>query len=211
MAITRIRRAMQRRLGDDRERGMSLIEMLFSIFIFGMFIVMFMSAVVQMSRTSSNSIARSSSASGALVSFLDLDRTVRWADSINPPGVSNGDAWVEFHISSAASLTGVETCVQWRFDPTDSVIQERSWNAATGAAISGWGTRSTNVRGTPTSTYPFKFEASTSANPQQRLLLSVVAGGLTSDAQTEIQTSYVARNSSARSTNPICNPTGYRS
>lgn len=211
LAIRDVVAARFRRI-ERGDRGTTLIEMLFSIFLFSIFVAIFLAAVVQITRSTSDSVSRSSSSSSVLVSFQDLDRSVRWADSINPPGVSGTNTYVEFHTAAVSSVTGVETCSQWRYVSADGIIQERSWNAATGVAITGWATRSTNIQ-RPTgasATYPFEFSPVSANSPMQKLTLTLVAGRATDNSRTRITTTYLARNSSSRSVNPICNPTGYR-
>lgn len=211
------------------DRGFTLVEMLVAMAMFSILIIIAVTAAIQLSRASVTASSRSESSSAILNAFQLLDRQVRYADGINYAGVgTSGASYVEFRSParpnpSDPSVTDPATCSQWRFLPSTGVLQSRSWNDVIGVTLPGWQTRATDVAGLAGSEYPFTvYPATVSGSAYQRLGLELEAGGAKSEDKTQIDTVFVARNSSISSPSnadsngdgksdvPVCNPTGYR-
>ena len=204
------------------DRGFTLIELLVAMMVFSIFIAVAITAVVQVSRTTLATQSRATSAEADLNAFQNLDREVRYADSINFPGISaTGRRYVEFRLPAASTASGLAECYQWRFDPATSVIQRRHWIDQTGVALPSFTTMVTNVADLGGSTYPFVMQpASSGGLPVQQLQIRI-SSGLSSGA-TDITTSFVAKNTSTSSPSnadlngdgssdtPVCLATGNR-
>jgi len=213
----RIRRG--RRAGDS---GFSLIELIVAMGIFTIFIAVFLTAVVSLTRATTQARVTAESASGALVVFQNIDRQVRYADSINypGPGVATGGRYIEFRTPASSMATGLTTCTQWRYLPSKKRIEFRRWVDTAGSVASQWSTKLTNVIEKPDAGYPFALLPATSTAKQQ-LVLSLDAGTAGTSGATSISTTFVARNSSdgspsnavagnGQSATPVCNRTDFR-
>jgi prepilin-type N-terminal cleavage/methylation domain-containing protein len=209
---------IRRRLAAD-QTGFSLIELLVATAIFGIFLTIVVSSVVSLSRASTRIRVTAVSASQELAVFQRLDHQVRYADAINAPGVGfNGDTYIEFRTPGSSTVSGLTTCTQWRFDPTNGRIQSRQWQDTVGPpavawAPSAWETLLSNVANDGGPTYPFSFVPATGTGMQQ-LVLKIDSGNAVISGAA-ISTTFLARNSSINSPSNIgvavCPASGSRS
>jgi len=198
-AITRLR---ERTAGDDA--GITLIEVLTAMVIFSVVVAISFSGMVIMTRNTVRSQQTTASADDLRLVFQRLDRQVRYAESINYPGVGpSGARYVEFRTGATVSKTGVAVCSQWRYVPSTKVLQRRQWNDGAGATPGAWQTVIKNVADDATATattYPFAVSKADGTHPHQVLTLRVVASRSTVPAPAaDTQTALVARNSTERS------------
>jgi len=140
------------------DRGVSVVELIVSMGIFVMVLVVFLAAVVTMSRATSRTQATGDSASQLRTVFQRLDKEVRYASAINPPAQTSGNFYVEYLVPATVA-TGESLCVQWRFMASDRELQRRTWTPGNAASVSEWQTMVTDLRNdlTETTQLPFVF------------------------------------------------------
>jgi prepilin-type N-terminal cleavage/methylation domain-containing protein len=212
---------VESRIESRGDRGYTLIELTISMFVFSILAAVVLTALIGLSRATSDAQARSISASGIVSVTQGLDRQVRYADSINYPGTGTlGRKYIEFRTPAASSATGFTQCTQWRFWPAEGRIETRTWRDGT-TPPTAWATRMTEVIDRNVATYPFEMiPANPSGSLAQRLRITIEAGSARTGSESSL--AFVARNSSVQSPSnvdanldgssdsPICNPTGYR-
>jgi len=185
------------------QSGFSLIELVVAMTIFTIFIGLFLTAVVGLTRGTTQAKLTAESSSGVLLVFQNIDRQVRYADAITIPG--NGSSgtrfrYVEFRTPAASTREGVTKCTQWRFDSVEGTIASRQWPASTFSSATAWSTKVDTVINSATSDYPFTLvKAAVGAATKQQLVLTIDAGNEDLNAGASISTTYVARNSSLSS------------
>lgn len=196
-----LRRVIARRFDGARERGFSLIELVVAMGIFTIFIAMFVGAVATLSQGTAKAQVTAEASSGALIVFQSIDRQVRYAESINRPGVgASGARYIEFRTLASSSWNGKNNCTQWRYDPSTKRIESREWEDIPGNSPGNFLTKLVNVVERPGVGYPFSMiPATVDGSAKQRLALTLIAGNEDIDAATEIDTSFVAKNSSITS------------
>jgi len=207
-----------------REAGYTLIELSAAMGVFTVFIAVFLVAVVGVSRGTTTARNTAESSSSALIVFQNLDRQVRYSDSINFPGAgASGARYIEFRTPAANSATGVAVCTQWRFVPGDERVESRTWNNVTGALLPPWTNKVNGIADLGGVGYPFSMiAAAPGESTQQQLRLTLESGDAAIGGETSIDSVFVARNSSVlspsnvdvnndgNSDNPVCRPTGSR-
>ena len=199
------------------DAGFTLIELLVSMAVFTVFIAILLTTVVAMSRSAARTQLTGESTNSTLVVFGNMDRQVRYADSINYPGAgSSGTRYVEFRIPAASSSTGVTTCIQWRFQLTTQQLDSRQWPDGSPTTATAWSTKLENVIDDGIATHPFQLiPANNGDSPRQQLVLTIDAGNSALDSGASTSTTFFARNSSIKSTSndpltPVCTFGGYR-
>ena len=220
-----VKSKFSRRASGTADRGLSLIELVVATSILAIFLTVLTTSLVSLSRAAGSAQVVATSANGVLSVFQNLDRDVRYADSVNFPGAgASGVRYVEFRVPAKSSPTNVTTCTQWAYDPTAKTLMSRSWDDGAGSTSVKFSTKLTYVldAGTAT-TYPFQLTAaSPTASSMQILKLKLDAGNTDQTAGAGIETSFVARNSSVespsnastiianKSDSPVCQFTGSR-
>lgn len=181
----------------DREAGVTLVELMVTMFVFSIFLAIVVSSLMGITRASTQAQVTSRSATGVLNVFQNFDRAIRYADVINPPGATSNGRYVEFRVP-AKDAGSAATCIQWRFVPSSRVLQSRQWANGASTPAPPWTTRLSNVfdKG---SNYPFVLiPAGPGGSAMQQLTLTLDAGNATQKGA-EVSTTFVARNSSAAS------------
>ncbi|WP_159078208.1 PulJ/GspJ family protein [Salinibacterium hongtaonis] len=208
----------------SEQSGFTLIEMVVAVGIFAIFMSLFLSAVIGLTRGTTQAKLNAETSSEVLIVFRAMDRQVRYADAINFPGVgSSGAKYVEFRTPSSSSVSGLTMCTQWRFTPAKGTMESRQWQDIAGATPSPWSVKTASMIDTAGANYPFKMApATTTGSARQQLVLTLNAGNPDANAVSEVSTTYVARNSSilsesnadangdGQSDHLICNRTGLR-
>lgn len=123
--LTRTLRRMVsgRRPGGDT--GTSLLELVVGMTIMSVFLGIFTGAVVMMNKAENKAEAVSVSATQLNQAFLLLDKTVRYAAAISPPGTgASGDWYVELRATSTGS------CTQFQVDITTQTLGKRTWDVS---------------------------------------------------------------------------------
>ncbi len=192
-------RARSRNEADD-DSGFSLVELLIAMMIFSIFLIILVSTLTGIQRASTKVSVVAQTSNGMLNVFSKFDRQVRYADSVNFPGLgASGARYVEFRVPAASSPNGVTTCTQWKYDPVAKSLQSRTWPEAANATPTAWFTVLPNVGALPAATYPGDRNPSDSRFKIQRLVLTI-SGGQSATQGASASTTFVARNSSISST-----------
>lgn len=208
--------------GPD-DAGFTLVEMIVAMAVFLVFLAIITSSVISITAASSRAQLIARTSNGVLVVFQNLDRQIRYADSINFPGAgaTAGSRYVEFRIAAGSAPSSVATCVQWRYWPATKSIQSRQWPES-GTPSPNWATKVTNVIDTGAATYPFQLMSATTSSATQRLVLSISSGTVSLTSGASISSTFVARNSSILSPSnsntkvagvsdtPVCTSSGSR-
>jgi hypothetical protein len=189
--------------------------------VFTFLLGIFMAGLVSMTQGTLRVTNTADSSDEARRAFLRLDRQVRYADAINYPGQGTDGAWyVEFR-TPLSDLTGpTARCSQWRYRP-DGTFQTRSWAEGSAPAATSWSTVMTSF--TAGTTSPFVLHPATGTQVRQRLEVELDAsrGRASTRGSADLDTSFVARNSTANSPgnvdtalptgvsdNPVCGAPG---
>ena len=189
--------------GNDAS-GFSLIELIVAMSIFTIFIAVFLAAVVGLARGATQAQVRAEATTGVLQVFQNIDRQVRYADAINYPGLglASGYRYIEFRTPASSSVTNKTTCTQWRYLPDLNRIESRQWEDSSGSVATNWNTKLTTVIDRPEVTYPFELIPA-AGNARQELKLTIEAGNSSVAASSEIETTFVARNSKGSPTSIV--------
>ncbi|WP_167050536.1 type II secretion system protein [Salinibacterium sp. ZJ77] len=225
-------KARMRATVGSADRGLTLTEVLISMLLFSFVIVISGMAVVNLARASTDARMRSESATNVLLAYQSLDRQIRYASSINFPGVApSGASYIEFIVPRGSRSPNVDgsdpthdLCVQWRYIPSSGTLQTRQWEATASPSLPTFATRATLIETPASATYPFTMiPAKAGGAVTQSLRLVLEAGGANEKSRTKVNTQLVARNSSlgspsnadanndGQSDTPVCLPSGARS
>ncbi|WP_284501212.1 type II secretion system protein J [Actinotalea sp. C106] len=191
----------------SRDEGMTLIELLVSMGIFTVVLAVFFGGLITMTRSTSRSQDVTAAGNSVRSAFQTMDRQIRYASAINTPGTGgSGSHYVEF-------LTGSQPdglaplCTQWRLDPTNRVLQQRTWRDTPSATRSSWRTVATDIRNDVTVHPPFTLYPVGDGRSRQQLAVALDAGagegGTDSAPGADVSTVFVARNSAKASTDTV--------
>lgn len=196
---------------DENERGVTMIELLVAMMILSVIIVVSLSAVLNMTRSTVRSQAITDAADQLRVTFQRLDKEVRYAAAINMPAQVGNSIYVEYLVEHNAA-EGIPECVQWRYQTDTGELQRRSWENGTVDA-SGWQTLVTDLRNdlSQSAQQPFTLQrAEVGADGRQyvhqRLAVYLDSGlGDAGDGRGgQLDADFVALNSSGRSQHTVC-------
>jgi len=189
---------MRRRLtaqGDDRDRGVTIIELIVSMGIFLTVLGIFMAGVVIMTHNAVRVQATADAGADVKKAFQRFDKQVRYADAINRPGNgASGARYVEFRTPATVSKSGVTVCTQWRWDPSTKLLQQRTWTDVTGT-LGAFMTVAENVVLDATVTgYPFAMSEASPQHPRQELTVNLTVQGAEKRLVSS-ESTFIARNS----------------
>lgn len=216
------------------QRGFTLVELIVAMSVFMIFLSVFITGVVKLTRTTYAAADRAESASTITNLYQALDPSLRYAQDINQPGAgAGGVVYVEAFKGVDASADGRNHCTQIRYDPNPpeggsaadgGTIAVRTWawtptsntDVHRGPSSASWQTKATGVvrpDGADTA-WPFHVTRATAGTPYMSLTLSVRVGSAGYAATSEATDTFIARNSSVDSLTStggsVCNGTGYR-
>ena len=164
----RARLTVLRRRPRHGDAGVTLMELVVGMTIMTIFMTIFTGSVVMM--------YDSTSKSGG-IACNRLDKSIRYASAISPPGKSSGAWYVEWE----TTYTGTPQCTQLRLNPTAQQLQQRTWTVSGGSAtnVSNWLPLASGVTDTDPTTgaavTPFTFTMSDAAVPYEQLDIRLVA------------------------------------
>lgn len=213
------RRPGASRQGAD-DAGMSLVELLVAMSVFAVLLAVVMTSVVATGRSAVRAQNTADTADDARRAFTIMDKQARYADAVNFPGAAGGDYWVELRTISLTDET--PRCVQWRYRTSTGELQTRTWTEGAAPSTGAWTTvLTTGARGAQGQ--PFGMVPTSSDRTLQSLTVSLL-DSRSGAGSSSLQTTFVARNSSAASPGntdvapadgvsdtPVCAPVGYRS
>lgn len=186
-----------------RDAGISLMELIVSMAIFTVVIAVFMSGLLVMTQGAVRAQDVTDAGDAARKSFQTMDKQIRYASSINLPGVgASGAHYVEF-LTTAVPDGGDPLCTQWRYDPTARVLEYRTWRDLPTGGPSAWRHIAGDVRNQLTGAAaqpPFVLERAGATTTRQKLLVTIDVGrgpaGADQVVGADVATAFVARNSS---------------
>lgn len=196
--------------------GYTLTEFIVAMGIFTIFLAMFGSGVVIMTRDTVRTQVTVDTTAEGRRAYSALDKQVRNAAAINPVVLRGGRYYVEFRTDTTGAGGGVKNpplCTQWRLDTATDTLQQRTWTEGhSGSTLTGWSTRAqgiTNSVGDP----PFAFRPVDGSSTRQRLEISWEMDAGPNAPTQHVEGTLVARNSNADTTtnaspNRICTDQG---
>lgn len=194
MSLTRLRPPAPRRRDDPGDAGLSLIELIVAMMIFGVVLAIYFGALISMANTTRKAQTSVDASDALRATFNALDHQVRYASSVNRPVQGGAGRWyVEFEATKLPN-GAPNMCYQWRFDPTSKVISYRTWSENV-ATVGPWRGVAWDVV-SPGSGSPFVFSAATPFVLSQSLTVTLRVEGVASAVLAEQSTTFVARNSS---------------
>ena len=182
------------------DAGFTMIEVVVSLTIMSLAMAMFTTGVLEVYRFLNRDEATSTAQSQLALTFLRLDREVRYATGISLPGTVGPDVWVEY----LTTATGTGICTELRLRPTTRQLQHRAWpQGQLPGAANPWHTLAFEV----TAAQPFTLLTPDTDISVQRLRLRLTAsGGAGQTAATKsIDVTFAALNTSVDTTSAtIC-------
>jgi prepilin-type N-terminal cleavage/methylation domain-containing protein len=197
--MSRFRSRLARAARDPElaESGVTLVELMVTMFVFTIFLAIVLSSFMGLTRASTQAQVVSRASTGVLNVFQSFDREIRYADVINLPGSGTNGRYVEFR-TPRKDVSSVATCTQWRFRPDARVIESRQWPDGQTGNKTDWVTRLSSVFDDGAN-YPFVLiPAGGLGSAMQQLTLTVDAGNATQKGSL-ISSKFVARNSNTAS------------
>jgi prepilin-type N-terminal cleavage/methylation domain-containing protein len=188
-----IRRAPARPRRGGADAGVTLIEVVVTMTIMGIFMTMFTVGVRQMYQATNRNEAISRAKAQVHVAFLRLDKEIRYASAVSKPGAVGANQVVEYQIGDASPAQ----CVQLRLNVAAKQLQRRAWTqGATPPAT--WIPIASDV----TATKPFeRADANDDIRFQQLTIdLTANAGAGKSAAAKQTKVTFTAMNTSLATT-----------
>lgn len=192
------------------EDGMTLVELIVAMGILTVLLSISMAAVVGMTRSTVKAQAVTNASDHLRNTFQQMDKEVRYSSAINTPGEVDGSIYIEYLVDSNAA-SGVQQCVQWRYNTAAGELQRRTWLVGDSAG-SAWRTTVTGLRNdlSDPSQQPFRVTAIGNdggvvlTKQQLHVYLDAGMGDAGDSRGGQLQVQLVALNSSASSPNTVC-------
>lgn len=189
---------------DDRQDGVSLIELVVVMIIFSGLLSIVFSVLIIASRDTKDNTARNQQVAQARIGLMEIDRQVRSGNVISDPSAelpASSGVPASYSLRVYTQTDGVFHCVQWRvrFPASGSgLLEERSWTplwASTGQ-VTSWRVVARDLSA-PTSGQPKPFEKVTASGGSKaqsvQVSLQVLSAGSRGKA-TAIQSVLTGRN-----------------
>lgn len=205
MTVTGIRERLR---SEERDAGMSLMELIVSMSIFVIVLIVYFSALITMSHTTVRAQDTVDAADSLRAAFNALDHQVRYASSINRPALSGTGTWyVEFEATELPDGQA-DLCYQWRYDPTAETLAYRTWVQDGTSTVTAWKGIAWDIQAAGGAD-PFEFSPAAGSILRQTLTVNLQVIGATTGEVAAQSTTFVARNSSYESqSNPDTNSDG---
>jgi prepilin-type N-terminal cleavage/methylation domain-containing protein len=155
------------RRGDDS--GLTIVELLVAMGIFGVLLAIFSSAMMSLSKATVRTLQRSTQTSESRTIFDLFDKQVRSASAVNSAGL--GTSGLNWYVEYKNEIAVPTTCTQWVLRTDTDTLAFRTY---TDGAVAGstWRTVAKDVVNTTTQP-PFALTVSSAAIPMQRLSLNL--------------------------------------
>ncbi|WP_033341367.1 PulJ/GspJ family protein [Catenuloplanes japonicus] len=193
---------------EERDAGITMIEMVVVMAIMSVLMVLFTSSVVTIYRTFNKVDATNAAQEQVNNVFLRLDKEVRYAQAVSTPLIGTTVSAVEYMMAPPPGVSN-PTCVQLRLRTDTGQLQQRSWVDGT-TPSGGWVTLLSGVapaKDGVTTKPAFSLVTPSAEQDYQRLRLNFTttgggAGGSTSRI-TDI--TFTALNTTGTSPTGLCN------
>lgn len=129
--MTARRETATHRRNGAQDAGVTLIELVVTMAIMGIFLTIFTGAILSMYRTTNKAESLLDSSAQIHTAFSRLDTSVRYASAVSLPGTDTSD---NPSVAFETSYTGTLTCTQLRLDLAQSQLQQRTWTLGEGGA-----------------------------------------------------------------------------
>ncbi|MFI5844247.1 type II secretion system protein J [Catenuloplanes sp. NPDC051500] len=151
---------------DERDAGITMLEMVIGLSIMSVLMVLVTTAVTQIYKTYNKVDATNQAQQQVNTVFLRLDKEIRYATGITA-GLNNGASSV---IEYQLVLEGAKNCVQLRVRTDTGTLERRSWAAKGGTVPTTWTTLLSGIGLVPAaSATPTLTGGATAAPPLTRL------------------------------------------
>lgn len=197
MSLTQLRSRAQRTRSDRSDDGLSLVELVVAMAIFSIVLGIYFGALISMAQTTARAQGAVDASDALRATFNAMDHQVRYATSINRPGMGASGAWyVEFEATDLPD-GAPSICHQWRLDPASQEMAYRTWKQGD-PTVGSWRGVSWDVV-SPSAGSPFTFRPASATELRQSLTVSLRVEGRDAAVLAEQTTTFVARNSSQNS------------
>ena len=195
-----LQKRLRAALATDRDRGVTIVELIVSMGMFLTVLAIFMGGVVIMTHNAVRAQSTADAAVDVRNAFQRFDKQVRYADAINKPGLGtpSGASYVEMRTPATVSVSDVTTCTQWRWNPSTKLLQMRSWTDVTGTPGTFITVAENMVADASVPGYPFVLSVAAPQHPRQELSVAVTVLG-PEKRLVATESTYVARNSTVES------------
>jgi len=198
------------RLREERESGMTLVELIVAMGILTILLTISLTAVVTLSKNTVRVQAQSTATDQLRATFQRLDKEVRYASAINTPGTAGDSIYVEYLVDSTVA-NGTPQCVQWRYVKTTGDLQRRTWTPGS-APKTVWQTTVSDLRNklSDAAQQPFTVERAGNtlgkvySHQQLQVFLDTGMGGSGDARGGQLKANFVALNSSNASPLSVC-------
>jgi hypothetical protein len=194
------------RIRAGTDSGVTLMDVMMSMVLMSVVMSIFTGGMLQMFSAGSRTQQASDAQSQVNLSFIRLDKEIRYASAISTEGLLvGGDPVVEY----LSTNTGARNCTELRLNVATSVLQLRTWVQPDPPAVpvpppvgptpSGWSALASDI----SSAAPFTFQAADETFNFQRLelkLTSGAAGGTSMSRQTDV--TFTALNTTLQTVSP---------
>lgn len=115
-----------RRSRAESDDGSTLLELLVGMGIMSIFLSIFAASISLMTTSANKTQGTNDSSTQTNLGFLWLDKNIRYASAISPPGKSTGTG--DWYVEWRSTYTGTEQCTQVRVDIASQQLQRRTWD-----------------------------------------------------------------------------------
>ena len=115
---------------DRRESGFTLPEVIVAMGLFVVLLSMVVAGIIGLNRAAMTARLDTQTSSQTGIAFQRIDRSVRYAEALNYPGITAVGSYIEWRTGAASSPTGIATCTQLRYSSVDGTLAMRSWDAS---------------------------------------------------------------------------------
>ena len=153
-----MRDLLKRIAPNDRDAGLTLVELLITMTIFSVVLAMTYSVLITVQRQTKDQTARADAVGDARLALQQIDRQVRSGNVLYDPTTEP----LPLSMRIYTQANGDQRCVQWQVK--DGVLRSRSWSPTwtTDGLVSSWGVVARNVINT-TATPPFALQGGATA------------------------------------------------
>jgi len=140
-------------LDSGRDGGLTLVELLVAMSIFGVLMALVFSLMIQLTYQASDALGRARSVEEARLGISQIDRQIRSGNVIVDPStgtVANSGVAANYSLTILTQEGGAPKCAQWRVIDSDGdtfgELQFRSWEPGWAAPVAKpWGVVAHNV------------------------------------------------------------------